>query len=501
MSATSLFRAEVATAMVVALVLGIVLLALRPKDRASTRNALILLVFCAIAAAADTAIGTMGGRTFAGILADASTVLVGVVLIRMVGILLFRVLLPAVRVNPARIVEDLVVTGLAIAWGLVWLRVAGVDLGSLVATSAVITGVVAFSMQETLGNILGGVVLQLDQSIRVGDWMKVEETSGKVVEIRWRYTAVETRNRETVVIPNGWLMKNRFTLIGSRADPSPLWRRWLWFDLDISNPPQRVCEVLVKAVTDAEIPNVARDPGPTAVLMKVEYGIGRYALRYFLDDPRPDDVTDSVVRAHVLASLTRHGMEVVVPREERLMVKENEAWRLAQHQKEIGRRQAALAKVDLFATLSDAERAELAEHLVDAPFVKGDTITRQGAVAHWLYLIVGGEADVWHEAGGERTHVATLLAGNVFGEMGMMTGEPRRATIVARTDVQCYRLDKAGFEKVLRSRPDIADEMSRTLASRTSELSGRVESSESGKRAAPQDDILARIRSFFGLDA
>ena len=39
-----------------------------------------------------------------------------------------------------------------------------------------------------------------------------------MVEIRWRYTAVETRNRETVVIPNGWLMKNRFTLIGSRSD-------------------------------------------------------------------------------------------------------------------------------------------------------------------------------------------------------------------------------------------------------------------------------------------
>ena len=98
-----------------------------------------------------------------------------------------------------------------VGWGLVWLRLAGVDLASLITTSAVITGVVAFSMQETLGNILGGVVLQLDQSIRVGDWVKVDETSGRVVEIRWRYTAVETRNRETVVIPNGWLMKNRFT--------------------------------------------------------------------------------------------------------------------------------------------------------------------------------------------------------------------------------------------------------------------------------------------------
>ena len=502
MSATSLFRAEVSTAMVVALVLGLVLLALRPRDRASTRNALVLLVFCAVAGAADTVIGSMGGRSLTGILADASTVLVGVVLIRMVGILVFRILLPAVRVAPARIVEDLVTAALMIAWGLVWLRLAGVDLGSLITTSAVITGVVALSMQETLGNILGGVVLQLDQSIRVGDWMKVDETSGRVVEIRWRYTAVETRNRETVVIPNGWLVKNRFTLVGSRSDPYPTWRRWLWFELDVAHAPIRVCEILVKSVTDADIPNVARDPEPSAVLMRVDHAVGHYALRYFLTDPRPDDVTDSLVRAHALASLTRHNMPIAAPREERLLIKDNEAHRAAQHAKDLARRRAALARVDLFAPLSDAERSELAEHLVYAPFVKGDTITRQGSVAHWLYLVVSGEADVWIEADGERTHVATLIPGNVFGEMGLMTGEPRRATITARSDIECYRLDKAGFESVLRSRPDIAGEMSRVLASRQTELTGRRESAGAGgKRASRDDDILARIRGFFGLDA
>jgi CRP-like cAMP-binding protein len=502
LSATSLFREEVAVAMAVALVLGLALLALRPKDRASTRNALVLLGFCALASAADAFTGSLGWRKAAGLLADASTILAGVVLIRMAGILVFRVLLPALRVATARIVEDLVITGLMAAWGLVWLRLAGVELGSLIATSAVITGVVAFSMQETLGNILGGVMLQLDNSIRVGDWLKVDDTSGVVVEVRWRFTAVETRNRETVVIPNGWLMKNRFTVIGSRSDPKPLWRRWLWFELDLAHPPIRVCEILVKAVTDADIPNVARDPAPSAVLMKVEHGIGRYALRYFLDDPRPDDVTDSVVRAHALASLTRHAIPVASPREERLLIKDNEAHRAAQHARELARREAALARVDLFATLSEAERSALAEHLVYAPFVKGDTITRQGAVAHWLYLIVSGEADVWIGTSGERAHVATLIPGSVFGEMGLMTGEPRRATITARSDIECYRLDKAGFEKVLRSRPDIAGDISRILATRQTELTERLGAAGTeGKRAPHDQAILDKIRSFFGLDS
>lgn len=91
------------------------------------------------------------------------------------------------------------------------LRTAGVDLTSSFTTSAVITAVIAFSMQDTLGNILGGIVLQLDDSVGVGDWVRVDEVSGRIVDIRWRHTAIETRNRETVIVPNSWLMKNRFT--------------------------------------------------------------------------------------------------------------------------------------------------------------------------------------------------------------------------------------------------------------------------------------------------
>ena len=57
-----------------------------------------------------------------------------------------------------------------------------------------ITAVLAFAMQDTLGNILGGLALQLDNSLEIGDWVKLDELSGRVVEIQWRYTAILTRN-------------------------------------------------------------------------------------------------------------------------------------------------------------------------------------------------------------------------------------------------------------------------------------------------------------------
>ena len=86
---------EMAGAMAVALALGLALLALRPSDRASTRNALLLLGVCAIATLADMALASTGAARAAGLASDAANVLVGVVLIRLATILVFRVVLPA----------------------------------------------------------------------------------------------------------------------------------------------------------------------------------------------------------------------------------------------------------------------------------------------------------------------------------------------------------------------------------------------------------------------
>src|SRR4029077_9143258 len=128
-------------------------------------------------------------------------------------------------------------------------------------------------------------------------------------------------------------------------------------------------------------------------------------------------------------------------------IKEGEAREAALHEREIEVRIAALRSVELFACLDRHEVHALAKRLVAAPFAAGDVITRQGAIAHWLYLLTGGEADVWLDAhDAPRPRVATLGPRNVVGEMGMLTGEPRRATVIAKTDVECYRLDKAGFE-------------------------------------------------------
>lgn len=484
--------------------LAAVLFRFRPRDRRVLANTLGFYLISLLGGLAAGVIHALGMGAAAAVLREAAVIAGGIALIRLWGMLVFRVLLPWVRLTPPHILEDLLVMLAYIGWGLVRLRYAGLDLSEIVTASAVITAVIAFSMQDTLGNILGGIALQLDESVEVGDWIRVDDVVGRVTDIRWRSTLIETRNWETVVVPNSTLMKGKFAVLGRRAGQPLQWRRWIPFNVDYSAAPARVIATVEEALAQAGIPGVARDPAPSVVLAEFDHGYGRYGLRYWLTDLARDDATDTEVRSHIFAALQRAGMRLAVPESRVHTTKEGEKHEETVHARELGRRLAALRRVDLFAGFSDEELRAVAERLVYTPFARGEVITRQGSTAHWLYLITSGEADVCLESGGERRLMSTLPAGSFFGEMGLMTGAPRTATVVARSDAECYRLDKAAFEDIVRSRPSIADEITQVLVTRRAALDLAQQGAGGGAGQGPREqhgELLARIRRFFGLAA
>lgn len=482
-----------------AAVLGAVLYRWLPEARASVRRSLVFLAFWLVA---DGLAALLADRPLPALVRTVHQLGLfsgGVVLIRQTGLMLFRVVLPALRQQPPRILEDITVILAYLVWALVCLSQAGVELTGLVATSAVITAVLAFAMQDTLGNVLGGLALQLDDSLDIGDWVRLGEVSGQVVQIHWRFTALLTRDGDKVVIPNAQLMKDKFSVIGQDG-----WRRWLRFQIDAGVNPSAVIAAAEAAVTDAEIDNVHRTRPPSCVALAFDGGAVHYALRYWLVDPRSDDATDSAVRMHLLAALQRHGWPLALDEHALQLHQDDAARQTLAAQQELARRIEALAGIELFASLDEAERRRIAERLVPAPFARGDVMTRQGAAAHWLYILVSGEAEVyWETPTGERRLLSRLPAGNVFGEMGLLTGAPRSATVVARTDVACYRLDKAGFEDVIHGRHALADSMAHILAQRlqhNDELRASFERQQGdASHASRHAAIVQRIRDFFGL--
>ncbi|OHX11678.1 mechanosensitive ion channel family protein [Chromobacterium sphagni] len=433
---------------------------------------------------------------------QGAVVVMGLALIRLWAMLLFRLFMPVLRLHPPRILEDILVTVGYVGWGLVLLRLAGLDLSHIVTTSAVITAVLAFSMQDTLGNILAGLSLQFDNSVEIGDWVKVGDLVGRVVEINWRATTVETRNWETLVIPNSVLMKNHFAILGKRHGCPQQWRRWVWFNINWDTLPTQIITVVEKSLREAQLPGVALSPEPNCILMGFENGYSRYAVRYWLTNLAADDLTDSIVRTHIDAALRRHNLRMASPFYNVLTIKENEKYMEARMKKHLEERVLALRKVELLSSLNDEEMVVLADQLKFTPFVTGDIIMHQGSVAHWLYIMLSGEVEVWVSMpDGSRKLVDVLKAGSFFGEMGLMTGESRSGTVIARSNVECLRLDKEAFQTILVSRKELAETISSILAERLEERRNRMpEELLAGDGEAPRrGELVERIRNFFGL--
>src|SRR6185295_7643688 len=126
------------------------------------------------------------------------------------------------------------------------------------------------------------------------------------------------------------------------------------------------------------------------------------------------------VRTRIYFALQRAGIPLSVPAQAVFMQQSSER-KAEQAQQDVEHRRAALAHVELFDHLSDQDRARLAGTLRYAPFCRGEVMTRQGAVAHWLYLITEGEAAVRVKVGEQaEREVARISGGSFFGEMSLM---------------------------------------------------------------------------------
>jgi small-conductance mechanosensitive channel/CRP-like cAMP-binding protein len=478
---------------------------LAPTERKRLRGTvwifLIHVCLVPIAASANVLAPSLYAEVrFPTIFMGALTVITSIITI-VTGVALQRL-----HIHTPRILRDILLAG---AGGIAFFSLAsklGFNLSGLIATSAVLTAVIGFSLQDTLGNIIGGLALQMDNSIKVSDWIKVGDVAGKVTEIRWRYTAIETRNWETMIIPNSILMKSQVLILGRRAGQPVQWRRWIYFNVDFRFQPSDVLSVVEQMLKSSPIEGVAHSPAPNCILLGLEESYGRYAIRYWLTDLARDDPTDSVVRTRLYFALQRAKIPLSIPAYAIFQTKETSSRREKKTRADFDRRMHALAQVELFRSISDEERATLAEHLRYAPFTDGEVITKQGAEAHWLYLLVEGEVSIRVTTlDGLEKEVNHLEAPAVFGEMSLMTGHPREATVVAvGGDVECYRLEKDSFQSIISVRPEIAEHCAALLASRKTKLLAVREDldheAQAKREAQERVSILASIRSFFGLE-
>jgi CRP-like cAMP-binding protein/small-conductance mechanosensitive channel len=469
-----------------------------PQKRGRIKRTVILFVLYVVTELFAASLHVMGAGTAWMAAHTAADLLEAFTIINLSALLLFDVALERIGIVVIPFATDMLV-GIAylVSIGLCLVD-AGLNPSSILGASAVVSAVLAISLQSTLGNILGGVAFQLDGSVHVGDWVQLENgRQGKIKEIRWRHTALETRDWDTIIVPNAALLGQSFTILGRRQGMPAQHRMWVYFNVDFRFGPPTV----IAAV------NVAADPKPHAICMDLAKdqrdSFAYYAVRYWLTDLAVDDPTSSLVRSRIYAGLRRAGIPLARPAATAFIGRNehtDDESRLARHKRA---RVAAVESVVLFRGLTEDEREFVATHLRYAPFAAGEIVTHQDAVAHWLYIITKGRVEIRRTHDGKMAVVSTVEAPGFVGEMGLLTGAPRTADVVAITDIECYRLDKQGFERVVIERPEAAKQFSEELAKRRIGLIAADEKLDAGaqsvRQAQEQAAILRRIEQFFGL--
>jgi small-conductance mechanosensitive channel/CRP-like cAMP-binding protein len=398
-----------------------------------------------------------------------------------------------------RIVRDIAQGLVYLAVLLAALRMSGVELSSILTTSALLTAVVALSLQETLGNMVAGLAIQVQQPFDVGDWIQFDgelKHIGRVVEINWRATKVLTLDDVEVVVPNSTLAKAPITNFTKPAVHS---RRSLYFPVPADVPPHLVQETILDALVGSY--GVLPEPPPSVVTNAFVDGNVEYWVRFFTDLFHQRDIVDGKARDRIWYALSRTNIALAAPNR---YVRRVEVSSSAQALKDESRtrvRAEALRNVDFLRDLSEERLHELATKSRIHLFAQGETVVRTGERTAEMFIVESGEASVRIEHSKPR-EVAVLRAGSFFGEMALMTGEPRNATVVAARPCALIVVDDDAMRSLLESTPELAGHVSQVIAERQAALTSDATELDDQPREsieARSSALLARIKDFFAL--
>lgn len=399
----------------------------------------------------------------------------------------------ALLVNPWRehrpsdrfpaIVQDVSIIGLFLIVATVLMK------EQLLTTSAVGAVVVGFALQDTLGNLFAGLAIQIEKPFRVGHWIAVDNREGQVQEITWRATKLRTKAGQFLIVPNGVMSKEA---ILNYSEPTIPTRLEIEVGASYLSPPNDVKAALREALSNS--PLVLATPPPAVMLADFAASAVNYRVLFWIADYAIDSQARDQVRTNIWYTLRRHNIEIPYPiqvqyeREELPQRSDGDVLATA----------SRLAEVELFAGLPDQLRIDLSRRAPEHLFAAGEAIVRQDAPGDSMFVVLSGRVQVVLEPSGQE--VAVIDAGGFFGEMSMLTGDARTATVRALDDVRVVEIRAQDFRQLALERPAFVDHISQVVSSRRVGLDeARAAASPASTAVAAPNTLLARMQRFLRL--
>jgi small-conductance mechanosensitive channel len=373
------------------------------------------------------------------------------------------------------------------------------DITGLFTTSAVISVVIGLALQDTLGNVFSGLALQTERSFNVGDWVQFGEFEGVVTDITWRSTSLRTRANDLVIIPNSVISKD--TVINYSA-PTRIHAIMEPIGVHYRHPPADVMAALEEASDHTE--GILKRPrvdvrtyhfGDFAITYDVKYWIRDYTDL--------EDIKDAFM-THVWYAFNRRGIEIPFPIRNVYLREVTSESEQAEAEADDEQIYCHLKRIDLFDVLSEEEARSLAARVRVERYFASETVLEQGAAGDSLYIIENGLVEVIVSHNGRRERIAQLGQGSFFGEMALLTGAERQASVVALKPTHFFVIDREAFRDTLEANPSLAERIAQIQAERNQELEATHAALHEAAAEQVEEEkrqILSRIRDFFGFRA
>ena len=417
-------------------------------------------------------------------------------------ILVRRVVKEKTRVEIPRIVRDIIrLTVIVLAVLFALKSFLGLEPTALIATSTVLTAVIGLSMQDVLANIFAGISLEIGKPFRVGDWVTAYNQTGTVVSTSWRATRIKTRDNHIVEIPNANIAKAE---IFNYSVPTPLQRRDVEIGVVYGVPPNDVKAVLKEAALAAK--GVLREPEPDVLLTNYGDFAITYRLRYWLKDFGGVPRTEDRIMTNVWYHFKRAGIAIPFPIRDVTLRQVDEKAEGRAAEKRLDRINSYLGEVDLLGALSKGERKGLAAGAAERRYAAGEIIVRQGDPGTEFFIVVSGTVRVTvRREDGRAADAGIFGTGFFFGEMSLLTGEPRRATVTATEDTEVIAIDKDGFREIIAAHPKIAVKLSAAVEKRQADIekefaeAGDADAAAAVEEEYSRENVLKKIKTFFDI--
>ena len=369
------------------------------------------------------------------------------------------------------------------------------QLKGLLAGSGVAAIILGFAAQNLLSGILAGMSLQIGPPYRLGDWLKVGDQFGEVVEINWGSTKLRTNDGVNLELPNNEIIKQ--TIINLHY-PTPLHAMRITVGADYQIPPNRVKDALMRAASQAS--GVLPEPPPKVFLKDFADSAINYEIKFWMTNHAfYNDICDAI-RTNVWYEFKRRKINIPFPIRTLQIERKNSA--SAQDAKAEAR--LILRKEPLFACLTEEQLVALMRSAEINHFGRGEAVIEEGTDGESMFILLRGTAQVSVEKNGSHVRVGVLRQGDCFGEMSLLTGEKRTATVRAEKDCEVVEISKPIMGELLRSAPACLDQLSSLLAHRKIETEGIVKDAQVPSEQAEKEreytaSFVSRLKSFFEL--